>query len=94
MEVSLLRTDNEIEEIYSRQVNTVYRVCYTYLKNQADTEDAVSDTFVKLIQAAPTVKALAYLLVQSGIILNKYAIFVGRDVHIAPLFQRLTWFLG
>ena len=53
MAKSLLRSDNEIAEIYQRHVKTVYRVCYTYLKNPADTEDAVADTFVKMIKAAP-----------------------------------------
>ncbi|MDR3313809.1 MAG: RNA polymerase sigma factor [Oscillospiraceae bacterium] len=53
MAKSLLRTDDEIAEIYKRHVKTVYRVCYTYLKNPADTEDAVSDAFVRLIKSAP-----------------------------------------
>lgn len=53
MAKSVLRTDNEIAAIYERHVKTVYRVCYTYMKNTADTEDAVSDTFVKMIKAAP-----------------------------------------
>jgi RNA polymerase sigma-70 factor (ECF subfamily) len=46
-------TDNEIAEIYTRHVKTIYRVCYTYMKNIADTEDAVSETFVKMIKSAP-----------------------------------------
>lgn len=45
----LLRTNKEIAEIYERHVNTVYRVCFTYLKNTVDTEDVVQSTFVKLI---------------------------------------------
>jgi RNA polymerase sigma-70 factor (ECF subfamily) len=49
---SFLRTENEIAEIYKRHVKTVYRVCYTYMKNPADTEDAVADTFVKMIKTA------------------------------------------
>lgn len=43
------RTDKEITEIYSRHVDTVYRVCYLFLKNIPDTEDAVQNTFVKLM---------------------------------------------
>lgn len=46
---SLLRTDKELTEIYERQVNTVYRVCFTYMKNAADTEDIVQETFCKLM---------------------------------------------
>jgi len=53
MAKSLLRTDSEAAEIYGRHVKAVYRVCFTYLKNPADTEDAVSDTFVKMLRSAP-----------------------------------------
>ena len=43
MSKSLLRTDKEIAEIYKRHSKTVYRVCFAYMKNPADTEDAVQD---------------------------------------------------
>lgn len=39
----------EFLEVYSRQVDTVYRVCYSFMKNKADTEDLVQETFVKLL---------------------------------------------
>ena len=29
---SLLRTDKELAELYQRNVDMVYRLCYTYLK--------------------------------------------------------------
>ena len=51
MAKSLLRTDREIAEIYERNKKTVYRVCFAYMKNTADTEDAVQDTFFKLIKS-------------------------------------------
>lgn len=35
--------------IYNRQVDTVYRVCYSFMKNSADTEDMVQETFLKLL---------------------------------------------
>nr|AGS57582.1 sigma-70 region 2 [uncultured bacterium] len=35
--------------LYQRQVNTVYRVCFNYLRNPADTEDAVQTIFTKLL---------------------------------------------
>ena len=53
MSNSLLRTDKEIAEIYSRHSKTVYRVCFAYMKNPADTEDAVQDTFFRLIKSGP-----------------------------------------
>ena len=48
---SLSRTDKEIAEIYSRHIRTIYRVCFAYMKNSADTEDAVQVTFVKMIRS-------------------------------------------
>lgn len=46
---SSLRTDEEFVEIYNRHVDTVYRVCFSFMKNAADTEDMVQETFLKLI---------------------------------------------
>lgn len=51
MTKSLLRTDKEIAKIFDRHRLTVYRVCFAYMKNPADTEDAVQDTFYQLIRA-------------------------------------------
>lgn len=53
MKETLRRTDKEITEIYMRHRKTVYRVCYAYMKNPADTEDAVQDTFVQMIRKGP-----------------------------------------
>ncbi len=53
MSESLLRTDKELSEIYDRHIGTVYRVCFAYMKNPADTEDAVEDTFLQFIRKAP-----------------------------------------
>jgi RNA polymerase sigma-70 factor (ECF subfamily) len=41
--------NTELAEMYKRHVKTVYRVCFTYMKNETDTEDAVADTFVKML---------------------------------------------
>jgi len=43
-------SSDNIEEIYERNVETIYRICYIYLKNVQDTQDAVQDTFLKLIE--------------------------------------------
>lgn len=43
-------SSNNFEEIYERNVETIYRICYIYLKNVQDTQDAVQDTFLKLIE--------------------------------------------
>jgi RNA polymerase sigma-70 factor (ECF subfamily) len=46
----LSRTDKEFTELYQRHVDMVYRLCYMYLKNPADAEDAVSTVFLKLLK--------------------------------------------
>lgn len=51
MSDSLSRTDREIAEIYERHKMTVYRVCFSYMKNETDTEDAVQETFIRLIKS-------------------------------------------
>lgn len=43
------RTDQEFAEIYRRNVDTVYRLCYILLKNTADADDAVQSIFLKLL---------------------------------------------
>lgn len=53
MKKPLLRTDKEITEIYERHKLTIYRVCFAFMKNPADTEDVVQNTFIQLIKAGP-----------------------------------------
>ena len=53
MSEALLRTDKEITDIYMRHVKTVYRVCFAYMKNKSDTEDAVEETFYRMIRKGP-----------------------------------------
>ena len=51
---SLLRTDREITEIYHRQIDTVYRVCYSFMKNKPEAEDMAQETFLRLIASGKT----------------------------------------
>ena len=48
---SLLRTDKEIIKIYDRQVDTVYRICYSFMKNAPEAEDMTQETFLRLISS-------------------------------------------
>lgn len=41
----------ELSEIYQRNVEMVYRLCYIYLKNSSDAEDAVQSVFIKLVES-------------------------------------------
>ena len=39
----------DIEQLFRRHAQTVYRVCYSFMGNAADAEDATQATFMKLI---------------------------------------------
>ena len=45
---------SEFVEVYYRHVDTVYRVCYSFMRNKADTEDMVQETFLRLLSAKRT----------------------------------------
>lgn len=51
---SSLRTKDELSQIYERHFDTVYRVCFLYMKNKHDAEDLAAETFLKLMKH-PTV---------------------------------------
>lgn len=54
------RTNQEITAIYQRQVLLLYRVCFTYLKNSTEAQEAVQDTFLQLIKTNPTFTSLEH----------------------------------
>ena len=47
------RSDEELTEIYYKYRTMLYRVCFTYMKNNDDTADAVQETFYRLIRSCP-----------------------------------------
>lgn len=49
MDVSLLSRDIEQEftEVYEAYVDDIYRLCFSFMKNHMDAEDAVQETFLK-----------------------------------------------
>lgn len=52
--ISSLRTNEEITEIYHRNVNTVFGISMLYLKNKADAEDMVQNVFYKFVDVCPS----------------------------------------
>ena len=44
-------TDKELEQIYNEAYKAVYWTAFSLLKNEADAEDIVQDTFVTLIES-------------------------------------------
>ncbi len=45
----LKRRQTDILAVYDRQVDTVYRVCFAYMKNAPEAEDLTQETFLKLM---------------------------------------------
>ena len=42
--------DDEIQEMYERNIDMLYRIAYTYFKgNKSNIEDAIQDLFIKII---------------------------------------------
>lgn len=55
MDVPSQKMDNGLFlKVYNRQVDTVYRVCYAFMKNRTDTEDLVQETFLRLLSTGKT----------------------------------------
>ncbi len=44
-------SNSEFIEIYEKNIDTIYQVCYMFMKNKHDTEDAVQTTFLKLFKS-------------------------------------------
>ena len=49
-ESTLQRTGRSLQDIYTAQVDRVYRLARLYMKNHHDSEDVVQDVFVRLIR--------------------------------------------
>lgn len=47
----VLVDSGKLQEIYNRYFDTIYRICFLYMKNEADTLDAVQETFLRLMQS-------------------------------------------
>ena len=47
------RSSSDAESAFSKYADMLYRVCLSYLPNDADAEDAVQDTFIKYMTKAP-----------------------------------------
>jgi RNA polymerase sigma-70 factor (ECF subfamily) len=41
-------SESEMAEIYNRNVDMIYRISFSFMKNQAATEDCVQDTFLRI----------------------------------------------
>ncbi|MBE5959531.1 MAG: RNA polymerase sigma factor [Lachnospiraceae bacterium] len=52
MNSELLRTDKDLfSKIYHKYVDTIYRISFSFLKNEDDAKDAVQEVFIKLLNS-------------------------------------------
>lgn len=51
------RPTKTFDEVYKQQFDMVYRVCFSYMKNASDAEDAVSQVFEKLLKKGISFKS-------------------------------------
>ena len=51
-----LRTEADFDAFYERNWKYVYRLCFTYMKCEADAEDCAEDVFVKVLTENMTFK--------------------------------------
>ena len=49
MPKTALRTDADFDAFYERHWKYVFRLCFTYMKCEADAEDCTEDVFVKVL---------------------------------------------
>ncbi len=52
MQEIAVRNATDFEEFYERHWKFVYRLCFTYMNNQADAEDCTEDVFVKVFNGS------------------------------------------
>lgn len=61
---------SKVQELYEKYFDTIYRICFLYMKNETDSCDMVQETFLKLIQAhvqfETEEKAKAWLIVTAS----------------------------
>lgn len=49
-----------MDEVYQRNVDRIYRICFMYLSNQTDAEDAVQTIFLKLFKSEMSFRDLEH----------------------------------
>ena len=73
-------TNKEFEKIYNDAYKAVYWTAWQLLKNEADAEDVVQDTFVSFIESYIVIVALYF--VHLGLVIVPYAIIASKDSTI------------
>ena len=70
-------TDTEkqyFSDMYEKHAKSVYGICLMYLKNKDDAEEAVTETFIRIMQANPIFENDAHTrayLIQTAVNISK-----------------------
>ena len=48
---NVIYSQQTFSQVYDRNVDTVYRVCYSFMKNKSDAEDMTQEAFLRLLSA-------------------------------------------
>ena len=48
---TITKKNTKFLAVYNRNVDSVYRLCYSFMKNRADAEDLTQETFLKLLSS-------------------------------------------
>ncbi len=73
-------TEQGFSDVYARNIDAVYRVCFSFLKNSADAEDLSQDTFLRYLDR--DVKFEADLKEKYGVEVDHYE-FIGGTSYQA-----------
>ena len=46
---NVMYSQQTFTQVYDRNVDTVYRVCYSFMKNKSDAEDMTQEAFLRLL---------------------------------------------
>ena len=46
---NVMYSQQTFTHVYDRNVDTVYRVCYSFMKNKSDAEDMTQEAFLRLL---------------------------------------------
>lgn len=52
--------ETKFEDVYERNVDNVYRICYMYVLQKSDAEDLTQSTFIKYLNKKPTFENLSH----------------------------------
>lgn len=93
--ISLDSTNSDFENIYNRNVETVYRICFVYMKNKTDAEDMTQNTFIKYLRYNPNFESLEhekawFIVTSTNICKNHFKSWWNKNITLDDEFEVKT----